>query len=393
VSLGHSFEEDVTSLSEVPARRYACLKISAFGPCPSIRRRVVGGVKVVSATQSGKGGENATMREVAALAGVSFKTVSRVVNAEPGVSPDLTARVRHAIQQLGYQQNHQAATLRRANGATATLGLLLDDVANPFSAALHRAVADIAATRHMLVFTASSDEDPERERSALHAFASRRVDGLIVVATNANSALLRSQHERGTPIVLVDRRLPGEDFDTVTVDNRGGARRAVEHLAAHGHRRVAFLADMDTIWTARERHIGYLEGIAAAAAAFDPNWVRHDLRGSAVAENVTIELLAAPEPPTAIFAAQNLITIGAIRALQRLGRQHTTALVGFDDIILAELLDPGITAIAQDPVALGRAAAELLFARLDTAPGPARHHVVPVSLLTRGSGEIPPPND
>lgn len=331
------------------------------------------------------------MREVAALAGVSFKTVSRVVNAEPGVSPELTSRVEQAIQRLGYQGNHQAAALRRADGLTATLGLLLDDVANPFSAALHRAVADIAATRRMLVFTGSTNEDPERERQALDAFASRRVDGLIVVASEANSALLRSQQQRGTPIVLVDRRLAGEDFDSATVDNRGGARRAVEHLASHGHRRIAFLADKQTIWTARERYIGYLEGIAAAGAAFDPKWVRYDLRGAAIAEEATLELLTAPEPPTAIFAAQNLITTGSVRALQRLGRQHTTALVGFDDVILGDLLDPGITAIVQDPVAVGRAAAELLFARLDAAPGPARHHVVPVRLLPRGSGEIPAP--
>jgi LacI family transcriptional regulator len=334
---------------------------------------------------------NVTMRDVAALAGVSLKTVSRVVNAEPGVAPQLAARVRQAIQRLGYQHNHHAASLRRANGVTATLGLLLDDVANPFSAALHRAVSDFAATRHMLVFTASSDQDPDRERDALEAFASRRVDGLMVVASEANSALLRRQQERGTPIVLVDRQLPGDDFDDATVDNRGGARRAVEHLAAHGHRRIAFLADSHTIWTARERYIGYLEGMAAASATLDQKFVRHDLRGSAAAEKVTLELLAVPEPPTAIFASQNLIAVGAIRALRSLGLQHTTALVGFDDLILGDLLDPGMTAIAQDPTALGRAAAELLFARLDSGPGPARHQVVPVRLLPRGSGEIPCP--
>ncbi len=329
-----------------------------------------------------------TMHDVAALAGVSLKTVSRVVNQTPNVAPELVTRVLDAIRLLDYRPNLTASSLRRADRKTSAIGLLLEDVANPFSSALHRAVEDVARQRGTLVFAGSSDEDADRERELLLALVARRVDGLIAVPVGGDDGLLREQR-LGRPMVFVDRLVASGDADTVTVDNRAGAQQAVRHLAAHGHRRIAFLGDLRSIWTAAERHLGYLEGLAAASIQLDPRLVRHDIHGIDAAEHATLELLATAEAPTALFTGQNLITIGAIRALQRLELQHRVALIGFDDILLGDLLDPRVSVIAQDPGVLGRTAADLLFARLDADRGPPRRVVVPTQLVPRGSGELP----
>jgi len=329
------------------------------------------------------------MRDVAALAGVSIKTVSRVVNQEPGVAPELVGRVLDAVDLLGYRHNLTASSLRRADHKTATIGLLLEDISNPFSSALHRAIEDVARHRGTLVLAGSSDEDPDRQQELLHALVSRRVDGLIAVPASGNQNALLRERRLGRPMVLVDRLAP--EADSVVVDNRAGVGQALRHLAAHGHRRIAFLGDLRSIWTATERHAGYVEALAAEGIMLNPHLVRMDVHGIDVAEAVVRELLAAADPPTALLAGQNLITIGAIHALQRLGLQHRVALVGFDDFPLADLLNPGVSVIAQDPTGLGQAAAELLFARVDGDRTPPRHVVVPTRLVPRGSGEIPAP--
>lgn len=330
------------------------------------------------------------MRDVAALAGVSIKTVSRVVNREPGVSPEMAGRVREAMRKLDYQHNGTASSLRRADQRTEAIGLLLEDVNNPFSSALHRAIEDVARQHDTLVFAGSSDEDQQRAEEIVLALASRRVDGLIVVPVSQDAGSLLHIRRLGRPIVFVDRLVTFHQADSVTADNRAGASAAVRHLARHGHRRIAFLGDRHSIWTAAERYLGYLEGLAAAGLRLDPRLVCQDRRGVEAAEAATIELLRQDEPPTALFAGQNLLTIGAIRALRRLGLQHGVALLGFDDFPLADLLDPRVSVIAQDPAAIGRAAAELLFARLDGDGAAPRHLVVPTRLVARGSGEILP---
>jgi LacI family transcriptional regulator len=189
-------------------------------------------------------------------------------------------------------------------------------------------------------------------------------------------------------MVLVDR--PAPEADSVTVDNRAGAARALRHLVAHGHRRVAFLGDLQSLWTATERHAGYVEGLAVEGITLDPRLVVMDVRGVDAAERAVSTLLSSAEPPTALLTGQNLITIGAIHALQQLGLQHRVAVVGFDDFPLADLLDPRVSVVAQDPTAVGRTAAELLFGRLDGDSRPPQHVVVPTRLTARGSGEIRP---
>jgi LacI family transcriptional regulator len=332
------------------------------------------------------------MQDVAALAQVSLKTVSRVVNQQPTVSPLIVSRVHDAVRRLDYHPNAAAVSLRRMDHKTSTVGLLLEDVANPFSSALHRAVEDTAARHGMLVFAGSSDEDPDREHEVLTAFVSHRVDGLIVMpAGRHRDGLLIEQQRRGTPVIIVDRMLEVLDADCVTVDNRAGARDAVRHLAAHGHRRIAFLGDARSIWTARERHQGYCEGLLLEGIRYDPELVRQDFPTTELAEGATLDLLARADPPTAFFTAQNLITLGAIRALWQRGLQHRVAMLGFDDLILADLLDPAVSVVVQDPRGVGSTAAELLFERLAGDDCPPKHVVVPTRLVARGSGEIPAP--
>jgi LacI family transcriptional regulator len=301
-----------------------------------------------------------TMRDVGLRAGVSFKTVSRVVNGEGSVSADLAERVNAAIAELGYRPDNAASTLRRSDRRTRTLGVVLEDLANPFSSEVHRAVVDIARARGVLVLAASSDEDPDDER-----------DG-------------------GPALVTVDRPAAGLDADAVLSDNRAGAVRATNHLLRRGHRRIGYLGDLHTIHTAAERHAGHLEALAVAGVEMDPALVRQDVRDSASAEATVIELLTGPAPPTAIFASQNLLTVGAVRALRGLDLHRRVALVGFDDVVLAELLEPGITVVAQDPGRMGAEAAELLLARIEGHAGPPRVREVPTRLIPRGSGELAP---
>lgn len=332
-----------------------------------------------------------TMREVAARAEVSVKTVSRVVNNEPGVSPPLIERVRSAIEELDFQPNAGARSLRRADHRSASIALLLEDVANPFSAAVQRAVENVAVPRGVMVFSASLDEDPLRERALAREFSARHTDGLIIAPAGDDQAYLATELRAGTPVVCVDREVHNLAADSVVATNTLGAAEGVRHLTDAGHRRIAFLGDSSSIVTARQRYAGYEQALNEAGIPLDPGIVLYNFRDSATADSAITSMLSRPDPPTALFTAQNLITIGAVLALRRLGRQHTTALVGFDDFQLADLLTPGITVVAQDPTAIGRFAADLLFARLDgtaTTPGV---YLVPTTLIRRGSGEIPPP--
>jgi LacI family transcriptional regulator, galactose operon repressor len=330
------------------------------------------------------------MKEVAALAKVSIKTVSRVVNGESGVSPSLARRVLAASERLSYRHNLTASSLRRADGRSATIGVIVEDVANPFSSALNRSIEDVAVLRGVLVLAGSSDENEDRERKLVSAFASRRVDGLIIQPSSQDHSYLLTERKAGTAIVFVDRPPAFFDADTVLTDNAAGVRRGVRHLVEHGHRRIGYLGDLHKIVTAAERHRGYLEELAEQGIEVDESLVRLDMRGIEKAEATVIELLRRKNPPTALLTGQNLITIGAFRALRRLDLHRRVALIGFDDILLADLLEPGITVIAQDPAAIGRTAAELLFRRLDGDRSPSQHHVVLTRMITRGSGEIKP---
>ncbi|WNM35856.1 LacI family DNA-binding transcriptional regulator [Streptomyces sp. Li-HN-5-11] len=329
-----------------------------------------------------------TMREVAALAGVAIKTVSRVVNGVPTVDPAIAARVREAADKLGYRPNLTASSLRRGDGRTSMIGMLVEDAANPFSAALTRTVENVARERGVLVLVGSLDEDAERERELARALIDRRVDGLVIVPAGRDHSYLISEQRSGTRMVFVDREAGLLDADAVVSDNRQGAVTAVNHLLEAGHRRIAYLGDRASIPTAAQRFDGYRHALEVAHIAYDDEIARHAEASEQAAVTATEQLLSLPDPPTALFTSQNMVTIGAVRALRALGLQDTVAHVGFDDFPLADILNPGISVIAQDIEQMGKTAAEMLFSRLDGDESPTRTVTVPTRLIQRGSGEI-----
>ena len=331
-----------------------------------------------------------TMRDVAALAGVALKTVSRVMNNEPTVAPELAARVHEAARKLGYRPNLTASSLRRGDRRTATIGLLLEDVANPFSASLLRAVEDRARARRVQILAGSLDEDPVREQELAITLIDRGVDGLIIVPAARDQSYLLAERKLGTCVVFVDREPRLLEADAVISDNTSGAVAAVDHLLSFGHRRIAYLGDSLTIATATQRFNGYQRALERAGLLADPLLVRHGLRSIDAAAQAALDIISLPDPPTALFTSQNLVTIGAVKALQKAGLQERIALVGFDDFLLSDLLVPGVTVITQDVAELGRLAADLLFARLDGDNTPARTRIVPTGMIARGTGEISP---
>ena len=329
-----------------------------------------------------------TMRDVAALAGVGIKTVSRVVNDVPTVAPDLAERVRAAADKLGYRPNLTASNLRRGDKRTHTIGLLVDNVGNPFASTVLRAVEDFFRRRDVLVLAASLDEDADRESELAKTLIDRRVDGLIVMPADHDHRYLVPEQQAGTQFVFIDRRPSPLIADAVVTDNRTGARRAVEHLLATPRRKLAYLGDLPTIPTAQERFLGFQDAVAAAGDAVrEPPAVRHGLRTEEQARAALSELLAG-DPPDALFTSRNTVTVGAVRVLHELGLERQVALVGFDDIPLADLLRPGITVMTQDPAEIGRRAAQRLLDRLDGDHSPPTVDVLQPVLVERGSGEL-----
>jgi LacI family transcriptional regulator len=328
------------------------------------------------------------MRDVAALAGVSLKTVSRVVNDEPGVTAEVRARVQQAASRLDYRPNLTASNLRRSSGRTRTVGALLQDVSNSFSAALLRSLEDGARERGVAVLAASLDEDADRERTLVADLVARRVDGLVLMPASDRQDYLLAELRAGLPTVFVDRGPRGVDADSVTVDNAGGAAAGTRHLLDHGHSRVAYLGDSTGIRTAAARLDGYHRAMHEAGVPVPAELVRPGLRTAEAAQQAVTELLALAEPPTAIFASRNTVSVGAVRALRAAGRQHSVALVGFDDFPLADVLEPALTVVRQDVGEIGARLGDLLFHRLDGDTGAPRHVVISPTLVVRGSGEL-----
>ncbi|MEU5513881.1 LacI family DNA-binding transcriptional regulator [Streptomyces griseoaurantiacus] len=331
-------------------------------------------------------GNRPTMKDVAARAGVGLKTVSRVVNGEPGVTPDTERRVQEAIDALGFRRNDSARVLRK--GRTASIGLVLEDLADPFYGPLSRAVEEVARAHGALLINGSSAEDPEREQELVLALCARRVDGLVVIPAGDDHRYLEPELKAGVATVFVDRPAGRIDADVVLSDSFGGARDGVAHLIAHGHRRIGFIGDMPRIHTAAERLRGYRAAMEDAGIAVADTWMSLGVTDPERVRRAAEEMLAGPSPVTAIFAGNNRVTVTVVRVLAETGRP--VALVGFDDFELADLLRPGVTVVAQDAAALGRTAAERLFRQLDGGPlGPERIDL-PTRLIQRGSGELPP---
>lgn len=328
-----------------------------------------------------------TMLDVARAAGVSLKTVSRVVNNEPRVNEETRERVNHAVQSLGYRHNDIARSLRQGQIAS-TLGLVIEDLVNPFYSHLARGVEQVALQYDFMVILCNSEEKPLRERELVNALLRRRVAGLLIVPAGHDHSYLKDEQSMGTPIVFLDRPPINLDVDTILLDSHSGTREAVRHLLQHGHRRIGLICGDPGVHTGAGRVAGYLEAFNEWGVPIDESLLRFGCDDPAKAEAAVHGLLTLASPPTAIFSTSNRISIAVLRALRGYTRQM--AFIGFDDFDLAEMLPTPITVIKHDPAEMGRKGAELLFARLNGDERPPQHVLLPTELLVRGSGEIPP---
>ena len=331
-----------------------------------------------------------TMKDVAAEAGVSLKTVSRVMNGVTTVDEALAARVIEAVDRLGFVTNLAASGLRRADRRSHQIGaVMVADPLSPFLGTLLGPIQSVAMARGSVLLASTVTKDSGLEQDFVHAFVARRVDGLVLAPSSPNQAYLAGL-VGSLPIVCVDRPAAGVSTDLVMATNYSGGFEAVSHLIRRGHRRIGYIGDLEAYVNTTERFTGYLGAMHAAGLSVDPAWIRHGVRTSEGAEQATHELLAQPEPPTALFTSQSILTIGMLTALKELGLQTAIAHVGFDDLPLAELLHPALTVIAQDSATMGTRTAELLFQRIDEPGGTPVRVDVSTRLIARGSGELPP---
>jgi LacI family transcriptional regulator len=328
-----------------------------------------------------------TMRDVARVAGVSAKTVSRVFNDDPHVTEETRERVRWAMQKLNYVPNMLARSFR--TGADAAVGLAVPDIGDPFFAEMTSSIEVDLVGRGMAVVVTSLGRGVDSERSALEALLRRQISGLIVACVSADQAYLAPWQER-TPMVFVDRAPRGLSGVYVIEDDLGGARRAVAHLASHGHRRVAFFGVSTPVTTTHRRLKGYRSAVAENGLDDSPDLVCIPAESADEAAAEMVKRLEAPDAPTAVFSSTILCTMSLVLALQRAGRTDV-ALVGFGDIPMAAALAPAVTVIDQNPAWLGRVAVERLVQRIEDPGAPLRRRtVLPVHLIPRGSGELPP---
>ncbi|MCJ1707870.1 LacI family DNA-binding transcriptional regulator [Microbacterium sp. VKM Ac-2923] len=324
----------------------------------------------------------ARLIDVATAAGVSPKTVSRVINRESGVLPGTRDRVQRAVDALGFVPDRSARELKRRDADT--IGILIDAISDPFFAAFVSVVEELAVEAGLSVIFASTGYDAAREQAQLDRLTGHRLAGLIVAPVAIAASTLAGLRTR-FPVVCIDRVRSG--IDAVVIDDFGAAAEATTALVAHGHLRVAFLGEDVPYPTVNDRLAGYRSALAAAGLPFDPSLVvSHERFGRGEATEAS-RLLERDDAPTALLCATSLAAIGAVRAIRAKGLRMP-ALISFGDFTLGEVLDPGITYVDHDPRLLATAAFRLLRERAaHPDEGPARI-TVPTRLVPRGSGEI-----
>jgi LacI family transcriptional regulator len=324
------------------------------------------------------------MVDVAREAGVALRTVSRVVNDDPTVGPQYVAKVQAAIAELKFRPDERARQLRL--GVTGTIGAAVRRIAevNPELAAIERTARDSGLT----LLAASTDFDEARERDILISMCRQRLDGIIVEPIGESHGYLEPELAAGMPMVSMDRPMSGISVDCVMSDNASGIGTAVHHLHKHGHRRIAYLGDSERVFSGRERAAAFRAALQAHGEPVDGLVHPGEITPERVAKALDTALSSA-NPATALVTGNMDTTIAVLR---QLGPQAASrlAIVGFDEVPLADLLQPALTVVAQDTATIGRTAVELLRARIADPARPVQTVVVPVNLKIRGSGEVRP---
>ncbi|MQA03090.1 MAG: substrate-binding domain-containing protein [Streptosporangiales bacterium] len=325
-----------------------------------------------------------TIRDVAGAAGVSPATVSRVLNQRVEVAADLRDRVNAAVQELGYRPNGPARSLRKR--ATTVLGIIIPDVQNPFFTAMVRGIEDTAQRAGYSVVLANTDEDQDKQQRYLEVAAAEQLAGVVLAPARQSNRGLEVLVGQGIPVVTVDRRLRDGPVDSVVVNNHKAAKDATKHLIDRGRRRIGIVAGLLSTTTGARRLAGYKAALKQAGIELDEELVaKADFRleGGYQAAKQLLDR----GRPDAVFASNNLMTIGTLQALAEAGVAipDDVAVVGFDDISWATALRPPLTAVRQPTYEIGARAAELLLGRVAGDAAEPRHVVLSAELVVRGS--------
>jgi LacI family transcriptional regulator len=333
-----------------------------------------------------------TLRDVARFAEVSVSTASRYLRRDGYVSPQAGQRVAVAMQQLGYRPNEVARSLRHRR--TRTLALVVPEIENPFFTTVSRGVEDVANAAGYAVIFCNTDENEAKQERYLRALLERKIDGVLFVPCGQDAAdQCHMLDVAGQPFVFIDREVPGVTADAIVGDNEDGARRLTQHLLALGHRRIGLVGGNPHDSVSHLRRAGYSAALGDAGVKVDAALVREGDWSTESSGQLTRDLLALDHPPTALFCTNNLLAVGALRALRDAHKRvpDDIALVCFDDIELASLIDPWLTVAVQPGFEMGLRAATLLLERLAGRSEPtAVRDVLPVRLIIRRSCGTPP---
>ncbi len=332
----------------------------------------------------------ATIKEVAEYAQVSVATVSRVVNNSGYVSDDLRERVQEAMQTLNYKPSALARSLRRQE--TLTIGVLLPQLDQPFFSTLTFAIEKTLFDRGYRTLICSSEESDAREASYIDMLLRQRVDGVIVVPTGRSAENIAHLVEARVPVVLVDRDIPDLPINRVLVDNRQGAHDAMMHLLQQGHRNIALIGGPPYSESMLKRAEGAYQAFVEMQVDYDPDLVvMGTLPQFELGYKTARTLLQLPKPPTAIFAFNDVIAIGAMHAAAELGLHLPADLsvIGYDDIPLARYIIPELTTVAQPIYQIGEHAAEMLLRRLKHPAAPPESITLSAALTVRKSTTPP----
>lgn len=332
-----------------------------------------------------------TISDVARTAGVSVPTVSRVLNDRSNVAPDLVAKVKAAIKALDYQPSRAARRLRSDNSPL--IGVVFSDISNPFYINVLKGIEHVLSRAGISLLISNADADPKREAEMLRVMRAEDVAGIIIAPSREESRELAAAVANGLPVVVFDRRMTDCDVDTVVGDGFAGARRAVNHLIDLGHCRIAIVSGPLRLSSARDRYNGYLEAMSSRGIVVDPALTRFGDYRLESGYDLASGLLSAPSPATALFVANNQMTIGALNAIHDAGRRipEDIAVVGFDDFDWAVSLNPPLTTVAQSTFDIGVNAATLLLARIADDGLPTRTVVLETTLRVRASCGAPKP--
>ncbi len=333
----------------------------------------------------------ATLKDVAERAEVSVSTVSRVINKEPLVKPGTREKVEAAIEELGYLPNRVAQRLRSINYRKKLIGLVLPDIQNPFYVDVVRGVEEAAYRQNFSVMIGNFDQTEEKEKIFLEILQSESIDGLIVAPARGRDENIRKVIENGYPVVCIDRGLVDLDVDVVKVNNEEGARNAIEFLIGLGHRRIAHITGHPSIATTRERVAGYDMAMRAHGLDIDPELVRNSDSSYQSGAELMQELIDLDEPPTAVFTANNLLTLGALKTIHEneLHIPEDISIVGFDDMYWSSSLNPPLTAVRQSGYDIGGLATELLVKKIAHPEASTSSVVLDTELIVRHSCKPP----